>query len=105
MAALLAVCTEVEQRAVIRFLWSEGVPGAEIHQNSHRIMAWKHPGLPTKNKYKTQSSAGMMLTVFWDSKRPIQEDYLEKGCIALCSSLAHTASGAAMLTLSHQLGN
>jgi len=32
MAALLAVCTKEEQRAVIRFLWSEGVPGAEIHR-------------------------------------------------------------------------
>ena len=32
MAAPLEVCTNEEQRAVIRFLWSEGVPGAEIHQ-------------------------------------------------------------------------
>ena len=32
MAAPLAVCTKEEQRAVIRFLWSEGVPGAEIHR-------------------------------------------------------------------------
>ena len=31
MAAPLAVCTKEEQRAVIRFLWSKGVPGAEIH--------------------------------------------------------------------------
>ena len=30
MAAPLAVCTKEEQRVVIRFLWSEGVPGAEI---------------------------------------------------------------------------
>ena len=32
MAAPVAVCTKEEQRAVIRFLWSEGVPGAEIHR-------------------------------------------------------------------------
>jgi len=32
MAAPLAVCTKEEQRAVTRFLWSEGVPGAEIHR-------------------------------------------------------------------------
>ena len=32
MAAPLAVCTKEEKRAVIRFLWSEGVPGAEIHR-------------------------------------------------------------------------
>ena len=32
MAALLPVCTKEEQRAVIRFLCSEGVPGAEIHR-------------------------------------------------------------------------
>ena len=32
MAAPLAVCTKEEQRAVIRFLWSEGVPEAEIHR-------------------------------------------------------------------------
>jgi len=32
MASPLAVCTKEEQRAVIRFLWSEGVPGAEIHR-------------------------------------------------------------------------
>jgi hypothetical protein len=29
MAAPLSVCTKEEQRGVIRFLWSEGVPGAE----------------------------------------------------------------------------
>lgn len=31
MSAPLAVCTKEEQRAVIWFLWSEGVKGAEIH--------------------------------------------------------------------------
>ena len=30
MAALLSICAKEEQRSVIRFLWSEGVSGAEI---------------------------------------------------------------------------
>jgi hypothetical protein len=32
MAAPLSVRTTEEQRAVVRFLWAEGVPGAEIHR-------------------------------------------------------------------------
>jgi hypothetical protein len=32
MTAPLAVCTKEEQRAVIGFIWSEGVSGAEIHR-------------------------------------------------------------------------
>ena len=32
MAAPLSVCTKEEQRGVIRFLWSEDAPGAEIHR-------------------------------------------------------------------------
>ena len=32
MSAPLSVCTKEEQRGVIRFLWSEGVTGAEIHR-------------------------------------------------------------------------
>lgn len=32
MAAPLSICTKEEQRSVIRFLWSEGVSGAEIHR-------------------------------------------------------------------------
>ena len=32
MAAPLSVCTKQEQRSVIRFLWSEGVSGAETHR-------------------------------------------------------------------------
>ena len=31
MSARLSVCTKEEQRSVIRFLWAEGVKGAEIH--------------------------------------------------------------------------
>jgi hypothetical protein len=32
MDAPLFICTKEEQRAVVRFLWSEVVPGAEIHR-------------------------------------------------------------------------
>ena len=32
MAAPLSMCTKEEQRSVIRFLWSEGITGAAIHQ-------------------------------------------------------------------------
>ena len=32
MAGPLSVCTKEEKRSVIRFLWSEGVSGAEIHR-------------------------------------------------------------------------
>ena len=31
MSARLSVCTKEEQRSVIRFLWAEGVKGAEIY--------------------------------------------------------------------------
>jgi hypothetical protein len=31
MAAKRINCTKEEQRSVIRFLWAEGVPGAQIH--------------------------------------------------------------------------
>jgi len=31
MAAKLINCTKEEQRSVIRFLWAESVPGAQIH--------------------------------------------------------------------------
>ena len=32
MDAPLAQCTRNEQRALVRFLWSKGSPGAEIHK-------------------------------------------------------------------------
>lgn len=32
MTTLLSVCTSEEQRAVVRFLWAEGLSGAEIHR-------------------------------------------------------------------------
>ncbi|XP_029637966.1 uncharacterized protein LOC115213170 [Octopus sinensis] len=42
---------------------------------------WKSPGSPAAKKFKTQSPAGkVMLTLFGNSKGPLLEDYLVKGC-------------------------
>ena len=50
MASPLSVCTEEEQRAVIRFLWAEGVPGAEIHR---RLSAqYGNSVLPRRSVYE-----------------------------------------------------
>jgi hypothetical protein len=50
MAAPLSVCTKEEQRGVICFLWSEGVPGAEIHQ---RLSAqYGDSALPWRSVYE-----------------------------------------------------
>jgi hypothetical protein len=49
MAAPLSVCTN-EQRGMIRFLWSEGVPGAEIHR---RLSAqYGGSALPRRSVYE-----------------------------------------------------
>ena len=49
MVAPLALCTKEEQRAVIRFLWSEGVPGAEIHQRLST--QYRDSALPCRSVY------------------------------------------------------
>jgi len=50
-------------------------------ESKRQSMEWKHLGSPAKKKFKTQPFVGkVMLTIFWDSKGPILEDYLEKGC-------------------------
>jgi hypothetical protein len=39
------------------------------------------PGIANEEEIQDQSSTGkVMLTVSWDSKGPILEDYLENGC-------------------------
>jgi hypothetical protein len=68
-------------------------------ESKRQSMEWKHPGSPTKKKFKAQSSAGKeMLTVFWDSKGSILEDYLEKGCTiksaSYCDLLANNLKPA-----------
>jgi len=50
MAAPLAVCTKEEQRAVIRFLWSEGVLGAEIHRRLST--QYRDSALPCRSVYE-----------------------------------------------------
>lgn len=50
MAVPLSVCTKEEQRSVIRFLWSEGVSGAAIHQ---RLSAqYGNSVLPQRSVYE-----------------------------------------------------
>jgi len=49
-------------------------------ESKRQSMEWKHLGSPANKKFKTQPSTGkVMLMLFWDSKGPILEDYLEKG--------------------------
>jgi len=50
MAAPLAVCTKEKQRAVIRFLCSEGVPGAEIHRRLST--QYRDSALPCRSVYE-----------------------------------------------------
>ena len=50
MAAPLSVCTKEKPRSVIRFLWSEGVSGASIHQ---RLSAqYGNSVLPQRSVYE-----------------------------------------------------
>jgi hypothetical protein len=50
MATPLAVCTKEEQRAVIRFLWSEGVSGVEIHRRPSK--QYGNSALPRRSVYE-----------------------------------------------------
>jgi len=50
MAAPLSVCTKEEQRCVIRFLWSEGVPGGEIHRR--QSAQYGDSALPRRSVYE-----------------------------------------------------
>jgi hypothetical protein len=50
MAAPLSVCTKEEQRSVIRFLWSDGVSGAELNR---RLSAqYGNSVLPQRSVYE-----------------------------------------------------
>jgi transposase len=50
MAAPISDCTKEEQRSLIRFLWSEGVSGAEIHR---RLVAqYGDSVLPQRSVYE-----------------------------------------------------
>ena len=50
MAVPLSVCTKEEQCGVIRFLWSEGVPGAEIHRRLS--VQYGDSALPRRSVYE-----------------------------------------------------
>ena len=50
MDAPLSVCTKVEQRSVIRLLWSKGVSGAAIHQR--RSAQYGNSVLPQRSVYE-----------------------------------------------------
>jgi hypothetical protein len=50
MAAPLSVCTKKEQLSVIRFLWSEGVSGAEIHRR--HSAQYGNSVLPQRSAYE-----------------------------------------------------
>ena len=99
MLAGLSVCTREEQRSVIRFLWAEGVKGAEIHARlctqygnnalpRRSVYEWIEMfenGRTSSKNFKSQPSAGkLLLTVFWDSQWPIREHYMEK-CVTVTS--------------------
>ena len=55
MDAPLAQCTREEQRAVVRFLWSEGSSGAEIHKQllDADNALWKRPVHEWIEKFKS----------------------------------------------------
>ncbi|GFS20875.1 histone-lysine N-methyltransferase SETMAR [Elysia marginata] len=52
-------------------------------------MTWKHPSSPVIRKFKVQSAAKVMATVFWDPKGVIILDILPEG---QCSIAAHYCS-------------
>ena len=98
MDAPLAQCTREEQRAVVRFLWSEGSSGTKIHQrllaqygdnalSKTTVYEWIEKFKTGRTSVKHAEGAGCpststseeKITIFWDSKGPILEDFLEKG--------------------------
>ena len=50
MSARLSLCTKEEQRSVIRFLWAEGVNGAEIH--ARLCTQYEEKALPLRSVYE-----------------------------------------------------
>jgi len=49
-------------------------------ESKRQSMEWRHVNSPSKEKFKTQASAGkVMCTVFWDRKGVILLDFLEPG--------------------------
>ena len=54
----------------------------QIHSKSEskrQSMKWKHTDSPAKKKFQAQQSVEkLMLTIFWNMKRPITTELLEK---------------------------
>lgn len=49
-------------------------------ETKRQSMEYRHPGSPTRRKFKTQASMGkLMATVFWDVSGVIHVDFLEPG--------------------------
>ena len=88
MLVRLSVCTREEQRSVIRFLWAEGVKGAEIHAclcTQHR-----NNTLPRRSIYEWIEMFENGRTSVMDAERlgrpwtsttneKLEEHYMEKG--------------------------
>ena len=67
MSARLSVCTKEEQRSVIRFLWAEGVKGAEIH--AHLCTQYGDNALPQRSVYEWIEMFKNGRTCVMDAKR------------------------------------
>jgi hypothetical protein len=91
MAAPLEACMREEQRAVIRFLGSEGEKPADIHRRMKRQYGDARVSLQQvyewhrkfKSRVSTLTDAAhsgkLMLTLFWDYKGPILQHYIPRG--------------------------
>jgi hypothetical protein len=81
MISPLSVCTKEEQRAVIRFLWAEGVPGAEIHQ---RLSAqYGNSALPQHSVYK-------WIAMFKNGRPSVTDDEEQSGHLSTSTTEENT---------------
>jgi hypothetical protein len=88
MAAPLEAYTREEQRAVIRFLCSEGEKPTEIHRWMKRQYGDACVSLQQLYEWHRKFESGvstltdackLKLTLFWDYKGPILEHYMPRG--------------------------
>ena len=76
MAAPLSVCTKEEQRSLIRFLWSEGISGAEIRR---RLSAqYGNSVLPQRGVYQ-------WIEIFKNVRTSVTHEG-NGACVARCSA-------------------
>jgi hypothetical protein len=76
MAALLMICSKEEQKAVVWFLWAEGVKGVEIH---------KHLSAQYVNNVLPQHSVYEWIEVFTNGWTNVT-DSEHSGCLPISSS-------------------